>query len=119
MSERAEDLIGSDILARFGGNARIFQMALRQFLPEALRLLDQLTAAIDSQDAKSALADLHTLKGICSTIGAERMAQVVAKLEEGQKRSEGLHFAMSDIQTLRQLANSSNQALQALADNSV
>ena len=45
------------------------------------------------------------------------MAQVVAKLEEEQKPSEELNIAMSDIHTLHQLANSSNQALQALADS--
>lgn len=118
MGERSEDLIGSDILARFGGNAKIFQMALGHFLPEATRLLDQLTVAIDTQDANAALADLHTLKGVSSTIGAVAMAQIAATLEETEKHSQGLHIAMSDIQALRQLAISSNQALQALADSS-
>ena len=61
-------------------------MALRSFDGEATRLAAQIALASNAQDARAALAPLHTLKGLAGTIGADRLQELARRAEAALKQ---------------------------------
>ncbi len=69
-------------LARLGGNAGVYLLALDTFVAEARRHAGQLSAAKAEQQTGVALPLLHTLKGLAGTVGAERLSSLAHQAEQ-------------------------------------
>jgi HPt (histidine-containing phosphotransfer) domain-containing protein len=65
-----------------GGDRALFDEALQAFLSNLDRMMDRLRSAVREQDAESLHATAHSLKGGASTIAAESVRFVAARLEE-------------------------------------
>lgn len=123
---RQEPLVDTftDVSSRFGGNLGLLAKVLTRFVPEVesqMHNLFQGLADVKGADIKSAL---HTLKGVTSTVGAQRMSFVFAQLEQGVK--EGRQSLVDELFSedtrarLQGLIDESNAALGALyAENGV
>lgn len=70
------------VLRRFGGNLKLLRRMLINFEPEMQKQLQQLNAHAASADVSAVLAQLHTLKGSAGTMGAQRLAEKAAGLEQ-------------------------------------
>ncbi|WP_439861447.1 PAS domain S-box protein [Pseudomonas sp. MBLB4136] len=64
-------------LHRFGGNRRIYQQALGKFSSDAQVQLAELATTLEP-DREGLLRQLHNLKGLAATIGAETFAALAA-----------------------------------------
>lgn len=67
-------------LDRFMGNEAMFVRYLQKFTNEQSYLL--LKNSISSDDRETARREAHTLKGICGTLGCEKMQKLVITLEQ-------------------------------------
>ncbi len=84
------ELNATAALARFNGQTDTFQLALRGFVHEARVLMNSLPLAFDRQARKDAVLQLHTLKGLAATVGAEHLAGLASDMELAQKA--GAHW---------------------------
>jgi PAS domain S-box-containing protein len=64
-------------LARLGGEVEILEMLVNLFLEEQACYLNNIKRALEEQDASVLQRELHTLRGVCATIGAERLEKVI------------------------------------------
>jgi PAS domain S-box-containing protein len=74
-------------LARLGGEAEILQMLVNLFLEEQASYLENIHKALDNEDGTVLQRELHTLRGVCATIGAESIEDAIRAPEAlaGQK----------------------------------
>jgi signal transduction histidine kinase/HPt (histidine-containing phosphotransfer) domain-containing protein/ActR/RegA family two-component response regulator len=73
---------GAAALARFNGNAPVYQRALQRFTTECGSLAAAVPEALDSADAAAAAAKhLHGLKGLAATVGADALAALAQSME--------------------------------------
>ncbi|MBA5686879.1 response regulator [Rugamonas apoptosis] len=77
----AAQLNSTAALARMGGLAPVYLMALHSFAVEAERSAAALREAVDGRRLDTAPALLHTLKGLSGTVGAEALAALAAQAE--------------------------------------
>ena len=71
-------------LARFCGDTEIYQRALRSFIVEAPKLIDQISALMANGlegSGRQISMTLHSLKGAAAQIGAEPLAGLLARAE--------------------------------------
>jgi PAS domain S-box-containing protein len=64
-------------LARLGGEAEILEMLVNLFLDEHDTYLKNIKTALDKEDGELLYRELHTLKGVCATIGADRLEKAI------------------------------------------
>ncbi|MYM66686.1 PAS domain S-box protein [Pseudoduganella sp. FT55W] len=76
------------VLARFGGNDKLYQRALDGFAGQGRDLAAQAVAALRSGERAEAGVALHTYKGLAATLGARALAAEAAALELAVKRGE-------------------------------
>ncbi|NOQ35687.1 MAG: PAS domain S-box protein [Methylococcaceae bacterium] len=69
-------------LERLGGEAEILEMMTSMFLEEERGYLENIKNALAQEDAPLLERELHTLKGVCSTIGAEKVEKLVKTPEK-------------------------------------
>ena len=68
-------------LLRMGGKQAVYQRLLQNFIGELEALPAQLAACIATGDAAAAARQLHTLKGLAATLGADALAGAAAQAE--------------------------------------
>ena len=68
-------------LARMGGLAPVYLMALRSYAAEVERSGAALRDAVAARQLNMATPVLHTLKGVSGTVGAEALAALAAQAE--------------------------------------
>jgi CheY-like chemotaxis protein len=64
-------------LARLGGETEILEMLVNLFLEEQSSYLNNIKNALAEKDAQRLYRELHTLRGVCATIGAERLEKMI------------------------------------------
>ncbi|MBA5637620.1 PAS domain S-box protein [Duganella sp. LX20W] len=73
---------GAAALARFNGNASVYQRALQRFAADCGPLAAQVPETLDSPAAKAAAArQLHSIKGLGATVGADALAALAQSME--------------------------------------
>ncbi len=73
------DYAGS--LARFGGREAPYHTALRTFERSAKESIVGLEVALENNDTREAAMNLHALKGVAATIGANRLSAMAGSYE--------------------------------------
>ena len=68
-------------LLRMGGKQAVYQRLLQNFIGELDALPAQLSASIAAGDAAAAARQMHTLKGLAATLGADALAAAAAQAE--------------------------------------
>ncbi len=68
-------------LKRLGGETEILQMMADLFLEEQTGYFQAIHAAIVAEDKAVLHRELHTLKGICATLGAEKIEALLKSME--------------------------------------
>ena len=82
VAQLATTVLGkSAALRRMGGNATVYQMALRGFGAEMEKLTRQLTAAMENDHAGQAAAALHVVRGLAGMVGADVLALLASSAE--------------------------------------
>ena len=88
-TEEFYNAIGSDfqsVAKRFGNNSAILTRFVLKFLSdESFRTL---RTALEKDDAESAFYAAHTLKGICSNLGFDRLFEKSSAVTEMLRRKE-------------------------------
>ncbi|HJV03602.1 MAG TPA: ATP-binding protein [Burkholderiaceae bacterium] len=73
---------GAAALARFNGNAAVYQHALQRFAADCGPLAAQVPETLDSFATSAAAArQLHSLKGLAATVGADALAALAQSME--------------------------------------
>ncbi|NRR32877.1 response regulator [Oxalobacteraceae bacterium] len=86
---QATALSSAAALARLGGHAPIYLVALRSFVDEAEVHAQALRAARDGRQFPAGAALMHTLKGLAGTVGADHLAQLANGAEMALKSASG------------------------------
>jgi HPt (histidine-containing phosphotransfer) domain-containing protein len=68
-------------LARLGGDQQLFEELANFVREDAPPLLQQLTAVVNSNDAKAVREKAHALKGLVAGCGGVRAAEIAQQLE--------------------------------------
>ncbi len=68
-------------LARLGGENEVLEMMAGLFLEEQPGYLQAINLSLDNEDVTVLQRELHTLKGICATLGAETIEAALTCLE--------------------------------------
>jgi HPt (histidine-containing phosphotransfer) domain-containing protein len=75
------------VLDRVGGDEELLREITEIFLSESPELLDEIRAAVQSEDASRLERSAHTLKGAVSNFGAQAATQAALHLETlGRRR---------------------------------
>ena len=69
----------NDVMNRLGSEALVKRFAVK-FLQD--RSYQELTEAMEAQDAERAFRAVHTLKGVCANLGFKRLQEVSSELTE-------------------------------------
>jgi two-component system sensor histidine kinase/response regulator len=70
-----------DALARVSGNITLYRRLLSKFLANHSNMVEEIIAALESKDQKTALRLAHTLRGLAGTIGAYELQDAAQKVE--------------------------------------
>jgi len=81
-------------LARLGGETDILEMMVGLFLEEQQGYLNAIHTALAAQDTPVLQRELHTLKGICATLGAEKIEAQLRSLESLAVKEEFENVAL-------------------------
>lgn len=87
--EKFYNVIGSDfqsVAKRFGNNSTILTRFVLKFLSD--ENFRTLKAALEKGDAESAFFAAHTLKGICSNLGFDRLFEKSSTVTDMLRRKE-------------------------------
>lgn len=87
-------------LARLGGEAEILEMLVNLFLEEQFSYMENIKRALAAEDANVLQRELHTLRGVCATIGAEKIEKAVKKPETlaAQRDFAGCAIVLTQIE---------------------
>jgi HPt (histidine-containing phosphotransfer) domain-containing protein len=69
-------------LSRLRGNQRLYEKLLRHFAQDSGQLLEKLKADAKAERFENCRAVAHNLKGVAGNIGADRLHEVLADLEQ-------------------------------------
>ncbi len=85
-------------LRRVGGNVRLLRKLITRFSENQADAITRIKAATENNDAETAIRHAHTLKGLAGNIGANRMFDLAARLEDILNRGETacLYEAMAE-----------------------
>ncbi|SEN55404.1 response regulator [Paenibacillus sp. OV219] len=73
---------------RLGGNSALYRQIIGLFINKHALSLHEAREAFTAGDTKSAVLHVHTLKGVASNIGADRLAALMAKLQAALQADE-------------------------------
>ena len=68
-------------IERVGGDAELAREMAMLFIPDAIRLLEGLRAAVEAGDAERLRQEAHALKGAAGNFGAARVVAAAYELE--------------------------------------
>lgn len=88
-TEEFYNIIGSDfqtVLKRFGNNSAMVRRFVLKFLSD--ENFSTLKNALEKDDAENAFFAAHTLKGICSNLGFDRLFEKSSGVTEMLRRKE-------------------------------
>jgi PAS domain S-box-containing protein len=91
-------------LARLGGESEILEMLVKLFLEEQSSYIEKIHQAINEQNSDVLERELHTLKGICATIGAEKIERIIKSLEIFIDNKNFATFATAFAEVERELS---------------
>jgi CheY-like chemotaxis protein len=77
-----------DSLDRLGRDYALYKRLLSRFYQENQNIIEQLRLGLKNDDLNKAASLLHTFKGSAGNIGAHKLANAVALLEEALKQSD-------------------------------
>jgi HPt (histidine-containing phosphotransfer) domain-containing protein len=77
-----DGLDSTDGLRRVGGNSSLYVKLLRQFASQQGDAVEQIRAALDTNDVETATRLAHTLKGVAGNLGAEEVQHAAAAVEK-------------------------------------
>jgi PAS domain S-box-containing protein len=80
-------------LARLGGESEILEMLVNLFLEEQSSYLENITNALAAKDSVVLQRELHTLRGVCATVGAEKIEKSLKKPEADAAQQDFLSCA--------------------------
>lgn len=89
--ELPSQLPGLDIntaLANIGGKTELYLKLLNIFLVNHTQDVSKISESIVQQDYKQACMQTHSLKGVCSNIGAMEVAKICQVIERKTKAEE-------------------------------
>jgi two-component system sensor histidine kinase/response regulator len=75
-------------LGRLGGEVEILEMLINLFLEEQSSYLDNIKRALAAEEANVLQRELHTLRGVCATIGAEKIEKIIKKPENSAAQQD-------------------------------
>ena len=108
------DIALASAVRRLGGRLDVWRRSARQFTDELMRRADEFDALLVSGNREQAARQMHTLKGLAATLGAERLAAGAAAAER-QLRSLAPTGAADDIAaTLRTLLAETRAAMDSV-----
>jgi CheY-like chemotaxis protein/HPt (histidine-containing phosphotransfer) domain-containing protein len=87
----------------FAGAEDVFNSALFSFVQDYARAFEQVSSLL-AEDREVALRFVHTLKGLCGTLGILQFAQSFADLEQAIKRDDGWSIESVDAQQISDYA---------------
>jgi PAS domain S-box-containing protein len=82
-------------LRKYGG-AELILDSLMEFEADSQRLIDNAVVAFETQDIKTLLGELHTLKGNAGTLGVEKVAEQ-AKITEQKLKNNPKQNVQADL----------------------
>jgi PAS domain S-box-containing protein len=96
-----------DAIARLGGKMEVYVMVLQSFGKEAQKLIDALPSADGALDTIDAIRQVHTLKGLAGTIGANELAEAALQVEHKLKTQTDANASefQNDIAALAQICH--------------
>jgi HPt (histidine-containing phosphotransfer) domain-containing protein len=84
-------------LARLRGNDRLYRKLLRDFAQDGEMLLQKLAADASAERFEACRGVTHNLKGVAGNIGADRMHETLARLEQALLGGQGdLHTRLDE-----------------------
>jgi two-component system, sensor histidine kinase and response regulator len=97
-----------EAIKRLGGKEALWQKIFNSFFETFLQLPEKLHLLIEQQEMNTLIDYVHTTKGLCGTIGVERLEQSLSVLEQFLKKHHRFdtlcldsvlseHAALSDI----------------------
>jgi signal transduction histidine kinase/HPt (histidine-containing phosphotransfer) domain-containing protein/ActR/RegA family two-component response regulator len=86
-------------LGRMGGDEQLYDELLREFQQRYAPLADGLQAAM-AEDPQATRRLIHSLKGIGSTLGANRLAQIAAELQVSEDNPNLLAAFQTELKRL-------------------
>jgi two-component system sensor histidine kinase/response regulator len=98
-------------LLRLGGNKQLFTNVAERYLKDSATMASELKNCPHEGLQSKALALLHTLKGIAGTVGAEILADKVAKMEMQIRSTGSLADAQRSMYELSERIAESNSSL--------
>ena len=92
----------NNTLIRMGGNIKLIRKLIRRFSETQFDVVIRIKTALASNDTETAKREIHTLKGLASTIGATLMAEQAATVETILQKdtTEGLDEALLNLETV-------------------
>ena len=82
------------------GSVTLLKSILQMFVVDSKLQFEQLVNSINANDIESAFRAVHTIKGMCLNIGADKTA-LIAKTLERKTRNADLDNILSDIEDLK------------------
>ena len=105
------------LLARFGGDARLAASLARLFLKDAPRLQADVRGAVDRRDSEGLARAAHALKGAVGHFGAEAAREAAARLERIGREGD-VHHAGEAFEQLSARLSTLCEELSAFANES-
>jgi len=106
------DLDGLDTvlgLKRVGGNTKLYLKILCKFKQGQAHVIERIQSALNAEDYELAEREVHTLKGLAGSIGANDLHQVAALVEQG------IIEGSKDLSELSELSRHLTDVLDVLA----
>lgn len=112
----AVQLNSAAALARMGGLAPVYLMALRSYAAEVERSSAALRDAVAGRRLDTAPPVLHTLKGVSGTVGAEALAALAAQAEATLRGTTDPAICTAQIEAVLAALPATAAAVARLAD---
>ncbi|WP_168224839.1 CHASE domain-containing protein [Rhodoferax aquaticus] len=101
-------------LRRLGGKQEVYQRMLSTFVADLQNVPAQLQAHIAQRDPTGLARDMHTLKGLAATLGADGLAHLAGRLEKESSATSDVATMVQQVQSICEAIAQVTPALQAL-----
>ena len=99
--------------ARLGGNTELYGRLLKRFRDDHLESAEQIVRALSVHELETARREAHSLKGVAANLGARRLSELAARVEQGLR--SGLLPDPSLIEALQRTQQETLLAMQSLS----
>jgi PAS domain S-box-containing protein len=108
------DFDAASALSRMGGNVELFVQVLQSFAQSMVLVPNQVAKYLLAHQDADCIRELHTLKGLASTVGARHLAQVARQLELRCKLRVQTSDVENIIASLQEAVEATARALQGV-----